>query len=722
MRKIITFFLLVAVFLIKSNSSFGQIPTYAISQVKLIDTAGTADSLNVNCKLIGVVNSINYTTTSLQFYILDQTNGIYVFKSSAIAGFTVNRGDSIRVIGKIAQVNGMIEMVPDSIVVLASGSVQQSPLLISQLNNDSLESRLVKMDNLHYISGWTSGNNTRTVLVSRGVDTITYRFSTTANIRNVAAPTSTVTFSLAGFVNQSASTTAPFVGGYRIYPRDSFDLVINYTNPVLYTNGTTTITPNFAVCNGNITTDGGHIITSRGFCYDTLANPDTSKSKVIVTGTTGAFSGNLSGLLSSKTYHYRSFAINSAGVFYGNDTVFTTTAAPILPIVTTNAATRVTYYSAVLSGTIVNNGGDTILSKGVCWSTNPTPTIADSIRYDYATTATYSDTITTLSQVTTYYARAFAVSAVGVGYGSIVTFTTIKLPPLATIAQARSTNSSGVADSLTVNLRVVGTVHSINYGSASTLAFYICDSTTGIYVYRTGGALGYTATRGDKIRVAGRIAQVNGLIEIVADSLVVLSSGNTLNTPLVVSSLNDTLESRLVKMNKLVYLSGWPVTASTTTATVRTLLNGTDTITIMVSRYCYSLQGKPAPTDTFSVIGMVSQNDNSVPYTSGYTIYPRDSMDIIITGTTAINESSAKIAYSIYPNPSNGNININIRFDKKIAADVKIFSMLGAIIVEKTMDTSSATFDISKFGKGVYFIEIIDRKSGLGSTEKIVVQ
>ncbi len=727
MKKITLFVLLAALFLLKSNTSYSQtpIPTYTISQVKQVDTLGVADSLNVYCKLYGTINSINYTTTGLQFYMLDQNNGIFVYKSTAVTGYTFTEGDSIAVIGKIIQNTGtgfnlnygMIAISPDSIVLLTQDNALQAPIVITQLKNDSLESRLVMIDSLRYVSGWT-GNNTRTVLTLHGTDTITIRIPTTCNLHNVVAPTNTVFFSITGCVNQaSLSTTPPYIGGYRIYPRDSFDYVLHYTNPAVYTEGVTGITQNFAICKGYISSDGGHAITTRGICYDTLASPDTTYH-VTVAGNTGNYTANISGLTAGTTYHYRAYAVNSLGLFYGSDSVFTTSPIPVLPIVTTNTATNITIEGAVVVGNVINNGGDTIISEGICWSTSNLPTITDSVFYFGGTTTPFSDTIRNQYQATTFYARAFATSDIGTGYGNVISFTTAKLPPLYPILPMKSVNASGVADSLTVSCRLVGIVHSINHSATTAgINFYICDTNSGINVTRTSN-LGYTVNRGDMVRVIGRIQQIGGLIELAPDSIVLISTGNTLNNPIVLSTLSEPYESRLVRMDNLTYISGWPTTAGNTTSTVKTY-NGTDTITIMITRFS-NLKGTAAPIDTFSVIGIESQVDATVPYTSGYNIYPRDVNDIIITGTLGINENKSKPSFSVYPNPGNGNFTVVL--SKNVDAEVSVFSMIGNLITEKVINTTFTNLDISSYGKGMYMIQIRDLKTGLKTTEKLIVQ
>ena len=48
-----------------------------------------------------------------------------------------------------------------------------------------------------------------------------------------------------------------------------------------------------------------------------------------------------------------------------------------LPIITTTACSSITVNSAISGGNITSDGGATITSRGVCWSTNSNPTISD---------------------------------------------------------------------------------------------------------------------------------------------------------------------------------------------------------------------------------------------------------------------------------------------------------------------------------------------------------
>ena len=48
------------------------------------------------------------------------------------------------------------------------------------------------------------------------------------------------------------------------------------------------------------------------------------------------------------------------------------------PELSTSVVIDITYKTAVSGGTIASDGGTSIISRGVCWSTSPNPTISDS--------------------------------------------------------------------------------------------------------------------------------------------------------------------------------------------------------------------------------------------------------------------------------------------------------------------------------------------------------
>jgi len=95
-----------------------------------------------------------------------------------------------------------------------------------------------------------------------------------------------------------------------------------------------------------------------------------------------------------------------------------------LPILTTNDISTITQTTATSGGNISNDGGETIISRGVCWSTNNTPTLADNKTLDGAGAGSFVSAIAGLTAGTTYYVRAYATNSAGTAYGNEIRFTT----------------------------------------------------------------------------------------------------------------------------------------------------------------------------------------------------------------------------------------------------------------------------------------------------------
>jgi hypothetical protein len=95
-----------------------------------------------------------------------------------------------------------------------------------------------------------------------------------------------------------------------------------------------------------------------------------------------------------------------------------------LPVVTTLSVSDISNKSAIAGGNVFSDGGTPILSRGLCWSTNPNPTIADLNLNVEEGTGIFSGEISGLKGNTTYYLKAYAANSVGVAYGQEVEFTT----------------------------------------------------------------------------------------------------------------------------------------------------------------------------------------------------------------------------------------------------------------------------------------------------------
>ena len=214
------------------------------------------------------------------------------------------------------------------------------------------------------------------------------------------------------------------------------------TIATVVTTPATNVSYTSATVGGNVTDNGGANVTERGICYSTSANPTTSNTKISSGSGTGSYACNLTNMQEGTTYYTRAYAINEKGVAYGNEISFTTK-GKTTPTVTTNTPSEITYTQAMIQGSVSDDGGVTVTEKGICYSIFPNPTIDSNKRTNGSGIGTITCVFSDLQDGTTYYARAYAINALGVGYGNEVSFTTMAYEvPQITIANPTEYSAS----------------------------------------------------------------------------------------------------------------------------------------------------------------------------------------------------------------------------------------------------------------------------------------
>ncbi|MEA1898418.1 MAG: FISUMP domain-containing protein [Bacteroidota bacterium] len=95
-----------------------------------------------------------------------------------------------------------------------------------------------------------------------------------------------------------------------------------------------------------------------------------------------------------------------------------------IPVLTTNAVSVITSITATCGGNISDDGGASVTERGVCWSTEQTPTEDDNKTIDGDSIGNFISSLTGLQANTSYYVRAYATNSAGTGYGKTLSFTT----------------------------------------------------------------------------------------------------------------------------------------------------------------------------------------------------------------------------------------------------------------------------------------------------------
>ena len=221
------------------------------------------------------------------------------------------------------------------------------------------------------------------------------------------------------------------------------EIVVFYTSkeeqpeivlPTVTTSDVTGITTNSATCGGNVISDGNGTVTACGICWSVSPNPTIEDNKTNDGSGTGSFASQIPDLVPNTQYYVRAYATNEVGTAYGDEISFTTLLEKLLPTVTTSEITDITTNSATCGGNVTSDGNGTVTVRGVCWSTNPNPTIEDNKTTNGNGTGSFTSNLSNLVPQTTYYVRAYAINEAGTVYGEVKSFTTLEEEPEETIS------------------------------------------------------------------------------------------------------------------------------------------------------------------------------------------------------------------------------------------------------------------------------------------------
>ena len=206
--------------------------------------------------------------------------------------------------------------------------------------------------------------------------------------------------------------------------------------PTVATAAITEITPFTAKGGGEVTDDGGAVVTARGIVWGESENPSLENhyGKTTDGQGLGIFTSELTGLAAGTIYHVRAYATNSEGTSYGVNVTFTSGSEKAS--ISTADITDITTSSAMSGGVIDDDGGAEVTERGIVWDQSQNPDIDEYLgkTSDGTGSGTFESLLVDLERGTTYYVRAYAVNSEGAAYGNELSFTT--LVELATVTTA----------------------------------------------------------------------------------------------------------------------------------------------------------------------------------------------------------------------------------------------------------------------------------------------
>ncbi|HZK93940.1 MAG TPA: FISUMP domain-containing protein [Prolixibacteraceae bacterium] len=102
------------------------------------------------------------------------------------------------------------------------------------------------------------------------------------------------------------------------------------------------------------------------------------------------------------------------------------------PTATISEATNITSTKVTYGGEITSDGGSPVTERGICWSTKQNPSPTDNKITSGTGTGSFTCSITGLDFGTIYNVRVYAINAVGTGFSSQTTFSTLSIVPILT--------------------------------------------------------------------------------------------------------------------------------------------------------------------------------------------------------------------------------------------------------------------------------------------------
>ena len=358
---------------------------------------------------------------SVPYALYAKTSGNSAPTYSAGSGIQINGSNiiSTNINLAVTSTGDTLKIVPGNYVIIPGLSA------VNAMQPYLLTSSITAITSTSANCGYTVNMSSTPAISARGICWGTGHNPDIGGLHTTDGPPYTGTFT--GSMTTLLPNTVYYVRAYATnssstYYGGELSFVTIPTIPSVNTNDTTTVAQFTATAGGNVTDNGGANVIARGVCWSisqspTVSNPHTSDG----TGA-GNFNSNITGLNANTLYYYRAYASNSAGTGYGVQKSYTTDVTD--PTVVTDTIIISGCNSAVVTSYIPSAGSLSVNERGICYHTNPNPTIWNTKIANGSGTGSYNVPIPILAPNTTYYVRSYATTNSGTTYGNQKTFST----------------------------------------------------------------------------------------------------------------------------------------------------------------------------------------------------------------------------------------------------------------------------------------------------------
>ena len=287
------------------------------------------------------------------------------------------------------------------------------------------------------------------------------------------------------------------------------------------------------------------------------------------------------------------------------------------------------------------------------------------------------------------------------------------------ISQVNADNANGEPLLLGQQVTIKG-LATVATGTFSTVDndVFVQDATGGVNVYKRTTQTPSVHV-GDSLSVTGYVDQYYGLTRITSPTITIVtpSAGATvprLVTTTEIATSGETYEGWLVTVHGCLITGGtWPGAGSDGSVTID---DGSGACTMFIDKDT-NIDGTPEPDYRIDVVGVLTQYDSTLPYTSGYRIVPRSTADITMSPGAGVPPLEAEGTFRVSPNPTRGGI--RVAFAKGTGegpASVRFYDVAGRLLDEISPAVGTAYLDWqgkdargNALPSGIYFVAV---KSG----------
>ena len=323
---------------------------------------------------------------------------------------------------------------------------------------------------------------------------------------------------------------------------------------------------------------------------------------------------------------------------------------------------------ATASGLVANTYSCIVKDANLCSANSPSATITQPA--SFSITATVTNSLICGAGSTTFTASGASTYTWTGGVTNGATFT----PTVSNSYTVTAKNGAGCLASnspvITVNVGSIPTVSVTSGTICSGQSFTMVASGASTYMY-TGGSAVVTPTANMSYSVTG------------TSSIGCLSSNTAVST--VTVNVNPTISasasSAIICAGEATTLSA---TASSTTYTWNT---GATTVSLSVS---------PTTTTNYTV---------TTTGTNGCTAAAN--VNVTVNACVGINEAVASLI-SVYPNPNNGVVNINLTAELAKNASLEVYDALGKLVVKQVLANELNIINVSNLDNGIYMFKVLN--------------